>query len=847
MLDDHLSIFKEQLRSGRASDKLFLHSLLHLLPNYTRELKIDDELRQLLIINSERRFRDVISYTTSELSNSSPINNITFCLFLIELLTVKINIFKNAGDDQSIDNLLRLPTRLSNLYERLSQASVHLPSILESDNFMAKFTKDYLSTLSTTCSTSIYPLERLHLLGFTRYSDRFKSFWSVTLKYYDKHNNSCNNLHLALLDLTPAQIATYFEEFLNALKDSNRDVKQIAHLLVQMWGNIDENTSTFITDVLISGSKVLLDERIVRALTLWISQSKVSFNIFTSILDIWTNPSFIKRVPVDQLTMYSTMILLLIQKEGVKRQIPNTLLNDSNVTHAIPSYLSLPNPFGRLLGMLVAQYLANYDGVDRLTFGNSAFSGSGPGRNEIQRLIQLVDRSRVDDGGAPIQHLEEEQSETSADDISITQHDDSDSDDSIEGYEIDYDKFNTNKPDSDDEEAANDPTILSKRKVNRPVYIAELNDMLRHDGKEGNEAAVLEEVALKWAAALINDKREHRELLENSNNLAFTLLTIQDQFGLDGFEELRSEALRVLIVCSPQRAALNHIANHLRCLIQHLFSTSISLRQRINALQAIGLGVRELSSGIPTPITKTETTTRKAIPENVANHSEVEAILKSLSQTSISDARIKAGNDMPNVARERKLKLQSNKPSKPLIVENTETPSNALEEYRLVDRQSRVQNVRFNQIASEFFIMPLINEIWFALNSQARVRLDKEFLGPLLQTLALMLWSARNAPEFIHILALESLELILALPQYTIAASVNVALAVVSLSNDIEGGRTLAESSKLPLLRRWAENAYDLLESTDENKNCAALLVKIQEIWDRHSTLVMATTLSVGV
>lgn len=421
---------------------------------------------------------------------------------------------------------------------------------------MAKFTRDYLSTLSTTGITSSYPLERLHLLGFTRYSDRFKSFWSVALKYYEKHSNSCSNLRIALLDLTPAQIATYFEEFLNALKDSSRDVKQIAHFLVQMWGSIDENTSAFFTDVLISGSKVLLDERMARALTLWISQSKLSFNIFTSILNVWTNASFIKRVPVDQLTMYSTMILLLIQKEGVKSQISNTLLNDSNVTHAIPSYLSLPNPLGRLLGMLVAQHLANYDGVDRLTFGDGAFSGDGPGRNEIQRLIRLVDRSRIDDGGVPIQPLEEEQPGTSANDVAITQHDDSDSEDSMEGYEINYDKFNTNKPDSDDEEAANDPTILSKRKVNRPVYIAELNDMLRHDGKEGNEAAVLEEVALKWASALINDKREHRELLENSNNLAFTLLTLQDQFGLDGFEELRSEALRVLVVCSPQRTAL---------------------------------------------------------------------------------------------------------------------------------------------------------------------------------------------------------------------------------------------------------------------------------------------------
>lgn len=259
--------------------------------------------------------------------------------------------------------------------------------------------------------------------------------------------------------------------------------------------------------------------------------------------------------------------------------------------------------------------------------------------------------------------------------------------------------------------------------------------------------------------------------------------------------------------------------------------------------------MRELSTGASTQTANTAPTTKKAIPTKVANDSEIEEILKELSRTSISDARTKAGEALPGVARERRLKVGSDKPSKPLIVERDtiDTPSNALEEYRIADRQSRVQNVKFNQIASEYFVMPLINELWLALNQQVSVKLDKEFLGPLLRTLAVMLWSAKNAPEFLHVLAIESLELVLALPQYVIADSVSVALALVSLSDDIDGGRTVAESSKVPLLRRWAEMAYESLESTPENRNCAALLVKVQEIWDRHSTLVMATTLSVGI
>ncbi|TIA78207.1 hypothetical protein E3P98_03934 [Wallemia ichthyophaga] len=840
----HLFNYKNELRKG-LSDKVYVDRLQNLLPSLLDELGNDQELRQLLISSAESRLKDTAQQISRHLSNDSPLSNITCAILLLELLLININIYKNAQDDDGVDALLRLPTRISNLSDRLSLAKIPIPSILLPDNFTAKFTRDYLSTLSSPSSkVSSYPLERLHLLGYVRYSERFNNFWSVTIKYCDKHKKCYERIRLMLLDLTPTQLSTYFEEFLNAVRDSNRDVKDIARILASLFGEIDESTLDTITSVLVGGSRVLAAEMIMRSLTLWISLSPHSFTIFRGILEVWTNTRFIKKAPVAQLTLYSTMLLLLIQRNGVKRHIPRNLMHESIVTHAIPTYLSLPNPFSKLLGMLVAQHLANFDGVDRLVFGEDAFSGSGLGRAEIQGVIELLNRAKTDDGSVPDPIIEQPPEASTSSSPEVQEESDSD-DDSIVGYEIDEDKTQVNKPDSDDEEAANDPTILSKRKIGRPVYIAELNDMLRHDGKEGNEAAVSQEVALKWAAALINDKREHRELLENSNNLTFTLLTLQDQFALSDFEELRSEALRVLVVCSPQRAGL--------CLTQHLFSTSLSLRQRLTALHALGLGVRELSTGTSTKITNTTTPlTKKAIPAKVANDSEIEDILKEFSQASISDARTKAGEAVPSVTRERKLRVGSDKPSKPLIVERyssetTPTPSNALEQYRIVDRQSRVQNVKFHHIASEHFVMPLINEMWFALNQQVSIKLDKEFLGPLLRTLAVMLWSARNAPEFLHVLAPESLELVLALPQYVIADSVSVALALVSLSDDIDGGRTLAESSKLPLLRRWAETAYESLESTPESRTCAALLVKVQEIWDRHSTLVMATTLSVGI
>ncbi|TIA86288.1 hypothetical protein E3P99_03724 [Wallemia hederae] len=851
-MTDHLSNYKAELRKG-LSDKVYVDRLQHLLPSLLDELRNDRELRQLLISSAEARLKDTAQQISKQLSSDAPQQHISCAVALLQLLVAHLNLYKGATDEEAVDTFLRLPTRIANVREGEALSRIHIPPSLEPDNFIAKYTRDYLSAVTAApqkCSS--YPLERLQLLGCVRYSDRFHSFWSVALNYSSKHPKCCDRLREMLLDLTPSQLTTYFEEFLNAVKDSSRNVAETAQLLTDTFGLLQESNVDTISSALCSGNRVLADEKIMRALALWISRSTHSYTVFRSILNLWSNTAFIKKAPITQLTLYSTILLLLLQKDSVKERIPSNLMHDSSVTNAIPTYLSLSSPLGKLLGMLVAQHLANYDGVDRLVFGEDAFTGSGLGRREIQGVMELLNRSKADDGSIPDPIIEQppEPSTSGLADGRADDDSDSDSDDSIQGYAIDVDQLQTNKPDSDDEEAANDPTILSKSKVGRPVYIAELNDLLRYDGKEGNEAAVMQEVGLTWAAALINDKREQRELLENSNNLAFTLLTMQDQFALKGFEELRSEALRVLVVSSPQRAGL--------CLTQHLFSTSLSLRQRLTVLQALGLGVRELSTGVSTRSVSrpsdTPLTTKKAIPANVANDSEIEQILKELSQASIADARTKAGDALPSVARERKLRVESKRREKPLIVEESSNnadvmhaPTNAVEEYRLADRNARVHGVNFALIASECFVMPLINELWRALNQQVSVKLDKELLAPLLRTLALMLWSARNAPEFLHVLAPEALEVAPALPAYVLPDSVAVALAVTSLADDLDGGRVLAEGGKLPLLRRWSENAYQALESTPDSRNCAALLVKVQEIWDRHSTLVMATTLSVGI
>lgn len=125
----HLFNYKNELRKG-LSDKVYVDRLQNLLPSLLDELGNDQELRQLLISSAESRLKDTAQQISRHLSNDSPLSNITCAILLLELLLININIYKNAQDDDGVDAILRLPTRISNLSDRLSLAKIPIPSIL---------------------------------------------------------------------------------------------------------------------------------------------------------------------------------------------------------------------------------------------------------------------------------------------------------------------------------------------------------------------------------------------------------------------------------------------------------------------------------------------------------------------------------------------------------------------------------------------------------------------------------------------------------------------------------------------------------------------------------------------
>lgn len=129
-MTDHLSKYKHELRKG-LSNKVYVDRLQNLLPSLLDELRNDQELRQLLISSAESRLKDTAQQVSKNLSSDVPLSNINCSIVLLELLVTNVNLYRNARDDEAVDALLRLPTRISNLKERTSLAKILIPSILE--------------------------------------------------------------------------------------------------------------------------------------------------------------------------------------------------------------------------------------------------------------------------------------------------------------------------------------------------------------------------------------------------------------------------------------------------------------------------------------------------------------------------------------------------------------------------------------------------------------------------------------------------------------------------------------------------------------------------------------------
>ncbi|CAE7097225.1 unnamed protein product [Rhizoctonia solani] len=438
-----------------------------------------------------------------------------------------------------------------------------------------------------------------------------------------------------------------------------------------------------------------------------------------------------------------------------------------------------------------------------------------------------------------------------------------------------------------------DPT-LRRRPIPRPIYLAELGALLVEAPKnvvevqpaegfgvgpktrrgmgitggragDGEDEKARVDLSLEVGAELVRKKRGYgSELDENAINLAYLFMGLQDNFDLDRFEERRQAVLVALVACSPTKAAPT--------IIEQFFHHQYSTAQRFTMLNALALGARELA-GLPIPSPPNDTSKRPRIdfpskvlpgvahleymqesdiPPTPANlidgpsrkriegmTSQVSTLVSDLSGMAITRSKQETEDTIPQIVRERALRVGSN-PGRGI------TPVDSGAPRKLEHLSAQTPVVPFAQVAAEYFVAPLINRFWahlqtsMAHESYARngtilkagvgtgMILSPLVVTHLLGTLAVLLHAARHAPPFLHVLAPDAAELALSIGTRplsrseddegteagVLAGALELALTVLDSALELDGGQVFAlERTDLLLgIGQWASTVFEALD-----------------------------------
>ncbi|KAI0948359.1 hypothetical protein AcV7_009125 [Taiwanofungus camphoratus] len=525
----------------------------------------------------------------------------------------------------------------------------------------------------------------------------------------------------------------------------------------------------------------------------------------SKVIDMWTTPEHIKHSLLSRHHFITSLLLLTLScSRIIAADAPSpahTLAMSPPFIFAVSTYISHLDPAVQRCGMLVAEEVARASGK-RLDFGD--WEGEEQGKHWCQRLRKLIQARDADADEKLAENVVDKKSEGSESNAGIpieplsqpsklepsklTVHDASyDSDDSLNGYASSPPSSRSPSPTpSELAEIEKDPTLrVGQKKIARPVYLAQLGEMVRSTSglkteQEEDQARKIQ-VALDVAGELIRRKREYgTELEENAVNLTYGFVGLQDNYDTEGFDEKRQAALNALVVCCPRKAAPT--------IIEEFFRNQYSTDQRYIMLNALALGARELAS-LPLPPSFTVRPDRISFPSkrlpptlhqkyltagdqsNISN--PVQLMLDSISRQAIEKGGDATKDKVPEFVRERQLRIRKRAKVTELQVSGGSVLS------RMSSQQTSSSPSTFTEVAAEFFICPLVNRFWLFLRDEQvreartahqpalhRYRgvgtglvLNAVVLARFLSTLAVLVHAARNAPEWLAIIAPDALEL----------------------------------------------------------------------------------------
>ncbi|TFY68920.1 hypothetical protein EVJ58_g735 [Rhodofomes roseus] len=584
-------------------------------------------------------------------------------------------------------------------------------------------------------------------------------------------------------------------------------------------------------------------------------------------------------------------------------------------------YIGHLDPTVRRCGMLVAEEVARGAGK-KLDFDD--WTGDQHGRDWCRRLRALLqgrdadaDVDRVLDaedhdasGNARTHAPNLDEHATSSGPAKpgkvVIQDVGYDSDDSLTGYASPAPSSRSASPTpSELAEIEKDPSLnVGKQKVARPVYLAQLGEMVRSTSGMRSDQEEMEaqkiEVALNVAEELI--RREEGvwdRAQENAVNLAYGFLALKDNYDLDGFDEKRQAVLNALVASCPRKAA--------PALIEQFFHNQYSTDQRFVILNALAVGTAELAS-FPLPLPSATASPKRilfpskqlppalhkkyltAADRHNAND-PVQLLVDDISRKAIDSGKEATADRVPEIVRERHLRIR--KPAKV-----AEVPRGAITTRRLPGGVNHPTDTTFKEVAAECFICPLINRFWLFLRDQQTreertmhqpalhryhgagtgLVLSAMVLARFLSTLAVLVHAARNAPEWLAVVAPDALELAVTLGTRPVSAmegedededdsqglsgearrgkgkeaavmSAALELALITLDGcmDLDGGRSLGLDHTALLLGtgEWAKEIFSSLDQGERmlgeggeqevrlRRAAAGLVLKVEELSSR--------------
>ncbi|CAO1622425.1 unnamed protein product [Jaminaea pallidilutea] len=404
----------------------------------------------------------------------------------------------------------------------------------------------------------------------------------------------------------------------------------------------------------------------------------------------------------------------------------------------------------------------------------------------------------------------------------------------------------------------------SKKRRGPPVYIYDLGTLLRETPQDRDAIRL----ALKHGASLVRRKSRFArgEIDENAADLVFAFAGLQNNFAIKAFEERRTAALQALLSASPSVAT--------PVLIEQFFVANYSLAQRVSMLNALARAARELSG--------------HSVEDGTgAVQKQTQGLVDDLSNMAISRARKEGESRAPEIRKEQAVKVTSQRGIR-------KNPGAGIQElstdgFEAIARKGAIVNradERYVNVAGSLFVFPFVNRLLSniqeassrmsrlgglsagysssvgsttarqppasAIGWSSTSLFEPFLLAAILDTLAVLVYEARNALDFLAVIAPEVMEAALVVVGVALPLSKAFSGGGSSTQQDSAGEQRGGDStdkvagSALSLILIILDASYELDSGTQLLRNRRQLLDDVgrlaSEVFEQQDARARKTT-----